>query len=182
MTSKRKMVLSCKSQFGSYSCVFEVTATVSSCGSRAIGLLPPRSLVRKARYVASGAVRQFERTGGKEPLVAARTYSKVPGRAWIAHTPKATGSVCPATGSASPSPTGPKERPCRASSPAGCSCRPAGCSCRPPGTSGSSRSAKAGRSGPTPRRRPHAGRAGRGGQADRLDRGGGGDAGQRQPQ
>jgi len=40
----------------------------ATCGSRAIALLPPRSPVRKARSVASGAVREFERTGGKDRL------------------------------------------------------------------------------------------------------------------
>src|SRR2546426_99253 len=77
-----------KSESSSNSCVFEVTATVSSCGSGAIGLLPRRSLVRKALYVAFGSAREFERIGGREPLVAARTYSEIPGRARAPHTPK----------------------------------------------------------------------------------------------
>src|SRR2546428_12543479 len=40
----------------------------NGCGSGAMGLLPRRSLVRKAPYVASGAVREFERTGGRNRL------------------------------------------------------------------------------------------------------------------
>src|SRR5207253_1872186 len=88
-------------------CEFKVTTTVSSCGSGAIALLPARSLVRKALYVAFGSVRQYERTGGREPLVAPRTYSKIPGRARSAGTfPAATCAVepaaCPRSRSASP--------------------------------------------------------------------------------
>src|ERR1700680_4953902 len=60
-----------------------------------MALLPPRSPVRKGHYVASGAVRQFKRTGGTEPLVAARTYSKVPGRARGPHTSPAAGEGRP---------------------------------------------------------------------------------------
>src|SRR3989442_15288651 len=33
-----------------------------------MALLPARSLVRKARYVAFGSVREFERTGGRSRL------------------------------------------------------------------------------------------------------------------
>src|SRR5438093_13146417 len=47
---------------------FEVTGPGNGCGSGAIGLLPRCSLVRKAPYVASGAVREFERTGGRNRL------------------------------------------------------------------------------------------------------------------
>src|SRR6266851_2407327 len=175
------MVPSCKSRLRAYSCVFEVTTTVSSCGSGAIALLPPRSLVRKAPYVASGAVREFERTGGKEPLVAARTYSKVPGRARIPHTSETPGQGPPAPRRASTAPASPEERADRAPCPAGASGHPPGAPDRPG-------SGEAVRAGATPYRlpdtgsRPHPGRAGRGGQALRLNRGGGGDAGQRQSQ
>src|ERR671934_2293982 len=55
-------------------------APVGSCGRRAMGLLPRRCLVRKGLSVASGSVREFERTGGREPRVAARAYSEVAGR------------------------------------------------------------------------------------------------------
>ena len=69
----------------------------ATCGSRAMSLLPARSLVRKALYVAFGSVRQFERTGGR-PLVAARTYSKIPGRARSAGAgPEGPRAVEPAT-------------------------------------------------------------------------------------
>src|SRR6266851_6790254 len=104
------MVPPCKSRLRAYSCVFEVTTTVSSCGSRAIALLPPRSLVRKAPYVASGAVREFERTGVKEPLVAARTYSKVPGRARIPPPPDTPGQGPPAPPRPPPAPARPEGR------------------------------------------------------------------------
>jgi hypothetical protein len=154
----------------------------ATCGSRAIGLLPPRSLVRKARYVASGAVREFERTGGKEPLVAPRTYSKVPGRSRVPHTSETTCQGRPAPGRACATPAGPQKR-------TDCASCPAGSSGRAPGPAGSPGSAETGRSGATARRPshacagPHAGRARRGGQArHRLNRGGGGDAGQCQPQ
>ena len=71
-----------------------------SCGSRAIALLPARCLVRKARSVAFGSVRQFERTGGREPLVAARTYSEIPGRTRIAAPgPQGARTAEPAAGS-----------------------------------------------------------------------------------
>src|SRR5216683_4865129 len=187
------MVPSCKSRLRAYSCVFEVTTTVSSCGSGAIALLPPRSLVRKAPYVASGAVREFERTGGKEPLVAARTYSKVPGRPRILRTSETPGQGPPAPRRASTAPASPEERADRAPCPAGPSGRPPRSSGRPPRSSGHPPGApdrpgsgEAVRAGATPYRlpdtgsRPHPGRAGRGGQALRLNRGGGGDAGQRQ--
>src|SRR3989442_15725528 len=81
---------------GWIACVSEVTATVSSCGSGAIGLLPRRSLVRKALYVAFGSAREFERIGGREPLVAARTYSEIPGRARAPPPPKTAGEGGPA--------------------------------------------------------------------------------------
>src|SRR5919201_4278802 len=100
-------------------------APVGSCGRRAMGLLLPRCPVRKGVSVASGSVREFERTGGREPRVAPRTYSEVAGRPADAPQPQgarsqAAGPEQPASGAAEASATEPTGDPTASPATTGC--------------------------------------------------------------
>src|SRR3984893_2315459 len=97
----------------------------ATCGKRAIALLPPRCPVRKARSVASGAVREFERTGGKDRLSLLERIQKSQGEPGSPTPPK------PPARAVQPPAAPPQPPPAPRSAPAAPPARPAPPAARP---------------------------------------------------
>src|SRR3984893_1055758 len=97
----------------------------ATCGKRTISVLPPRSLVRKARSVASGAVREFERTGGKDRLSLLERIQKSQGEPGSPTPPK------PPARAVQPPAAPPQPPPAPRSAPAAPPARPAPPAARP---------------------------------------------------